>query len=139
MKIKIDETTKDHKDILFDVLKDKNVKTFSVSFDGGGDSGQIEDVDLDNKILDEVIEGASVSKGCVWDNETNKSVKKMSENATVREIIDTICYDVLEQTCGGWEINEGSYGTFTFDVSKRKVSLDFNERIIETNHTEYSF
>lgn len=139
MKIKLEEKLQDKKDILFDILKAKKIKNFTVSFDGGGDSGQIEDVSLEDKILDEVVEGVSVSDGYVWDVKSNKSVERLLNNATVRQVIDNICYDVLESHCDGWEINEGSYGTFNFDVSKRKVTLDFNERIIESEYTEYSF
>jgi hypothetical protein len=39
---------------------------------------------------------------------------------------------------GGWENNEGAHGTFEFDVANRTVSLEFNERFVDTttyNHT----
>ena len=39
----------------------------------------------------------------------------------------------------GWEINEGSYGTFSFDVLNRKISLEFNERVESVNTTEEIF
>lgn len=51
MKITPVETTVDLKDILFDLLAKEKVKKFSVTFDGSGDSGQIEDIDLEDNIL----------------------------------------------------------------------------------------
>jgi hypothetical protein len=48
---------------------------------------------------------------------------------SLKKLIESVCYDVLKSACDGWEINDGSYGEFTFDVEKRKVTLDFNERI----------
>jgi hypothetical protein len=57
----------------------------------------------------------------------------------VRDILEQVCYDKLEASHGGWEINGGSYGTFNFDVLNRKVNLEFNERIEEVNSSEESF
>lgn len=135
--IKPADHIKDNKDLIFDLCEREGVDSFTVSFDGSGDSGQIEDIDLEKKLLDIRVEGAKIKEGSRWENGSPTIVWKNAEN--LEELISSICYEVLEATCGGWEINEGSYGEFTFDVKKRKVTLDFNERIVESRHTGYRF
>lgn len=125
----LDEKIVAHKDILFDILASRKVEKFQVSFDGNGDSGQVEDIDLEDYICDLKVDG--VSDDGVSDVE--------SEKITVRDLVENVCYDTLEHTWGGWEIDSGSYGTFTFDVKNRKVHLDFNERIEDVNNHEYEF
>lgn len=137
MKITPVETTVDLKDILFDLLAQEKINKFAVTFDGSGDSGQIEDVDLEDNILDKEVEGVRIPNG--WQYSTEGKTRIYDDAKTIRDIVDGICYDVLEQVAGGWEINSGSYGTFIFDVKKRKVSLDFNERIEDVNNSEYEF
>lgn len=137
MKITPVDTTVDLKDILFDLLAKEKVKKFAVTFDGSGDSGQIEDVDLEDNILQKEVEGVRIPNG--WQYSTEGKTRIYDDAKTIHDIVDGICYDVLEQVSSGWEINSGSYGTFTFDVKKRKVSLDFNERIEDVRTTEYEF
>lgn len=144
-KLKADETVKSNLDIVFDLLGGVGVESFIVTFDGGGDDGQVEEAsDFKPKksekkalaLVGESVQGARVSNGIRWHpNGTKETMWK--EDPTLNEMIEAICYDTLENVQGGWEINEGSYGTFHFDVKKRKMSLDFNERIIESNLSQY--
>lgn len=136
MKIKTDENTNDLKDILFDLLADE-VESFTVSFDGSGDSGQIEDISLDEKILKKKVDGVKVANGTMY---SVNGPETMWDNAeTIRDVVEGVCYQVLTDACSGWEINDGSYGEFNFDVKNRKVSLDFNERITDVRSSTYTF
>jgi hypothetical protein len=135
--IKTADYIQDNKDLIFDLCEREGVKSFTVSFDGSGDSGQIEGIELDKKILGLDVEGAKVSEGCTWTNGVRTPIWKDAKD--LEDLIESVCYDVLETACDGWEINEGSYGEFTFDIEKRKVHLDFNERIVESKHTGYRF
>jgi len=55
------------------------------------------------------------------------------QRSSLPQRIEILCYDYLSQTHGGWEINDGAYGTFEFDVPSRGISiLDFNERFIDS-------
>lgn len=148
-KIKLNENVRGNLDIVFDLLGGVGVESFIVPFDGGGDSGQVEEseefkpqrkkvLEAAQALLKEKVQGAKVSDGTRW-NPGGGTETIWKENPTLNEMIDAICYDTLENVAGGWEINEGSYGTFYFDVKKRKVNFDFNERIIESNLTEYTF
>ena len=55
------------------------------------------------------------------------------------EAIETLGYDCLEEDHGGWENNDGAYGEFTFDVAERTITLDYNERHMESDHSAHTF
>jgi len=142
------DRVKYHANLLFDTLAQTKVSSIEVSFEGCGDSGQIESVDytdtngkgIDEAYLDKVIvKGSAKTSYHQWDEKKKKMVLTEAKEGNVREIIEEICYDKLGASHGGWEINEGSYGTFHFDVSTRKVRLEYNERIEEVRTSEESF
>ena len=142
------DRVKYHANLLFDTLAQTKVSSIEVSFEGCGDSGQIEAVDytdangkgIDETYLDKVIvKGSAKTSYHKWDEKKKKMVLTEAKEGNVREIIEEICYDKLGASHGGWEINEGSYGTFYFDVSTRKVRLEYNERIEEVRTSEESF
>ena len=72
----------DHKDVVFDILAKHKIEKFEVEFDGSGDSGQIENIDLDDDLLD-------------------TEVVSREEDTTLRSLIETVCYEALEHVCGG--------------------------------------
>ena len=43
--------------------------------------------------------------------------------------IEDFCYNALEDSHGGWEINEGSQGRFVFDKKNKIITLEhtYNE------------
>lgn len=53
--------------------------------------------------------------------------------------IETLAYDFLGQTHGGWENSDGAYGDFTFDVAERTITLDYNERHMESDYSQHVF
>ena len=142
------DRVKYHSNLLFDTLAQTKVSTIEVDFEGCGDSGQIEAVDytdskgkgIDEAYLDKVIvKGSAKTSYHKWDEKKKEMVLTEAREGNIREIIEEICYDKLGASHGGWEINEGSYGTFYFDVSTRKVRLEYNERIEEVRTSEESF
>jgi hypothetical protein len=142
------DRVKYHANLLFDTLAQTKVSSIEVSFEGCGDSGQIESVDytdangkgIDEAYLDKVIvKGSEKTSYHQWDEKKKQMVLTEAREGNVREIIEEICYDKLGASHGGWELNEGSYGTFHFDVSTRKVRLEYNERIEEVRSSEESF
>ena len=61
------------------------------------------------------------------------------QTQTVHEAIETLVYDFLRQTHSGWEINDGAYGEFTFDVAERTIKLDYNERYTSSENYSHEF
>ena len=146
--LKKKDKVKYHSNLLFDTLAQTKVSFIEVAFEGCGDSGQIESVDYtdaNGKGIDEAYLNKTIVKGSEktsyhkWDEKKKMLVKTEPREGNVREIVEEICYDKLGASHGGWEINEGSYGTFYFDVSTRKVRLEYNERIEEVRTSEESF
>lgn len=132
-------------DIIYDLLGGIGVESFIVTFDGGGDDGQVEapsefkpakSAKEAESLLNEVVKGSRVSDGKRYTPSGMEHIWK--DDPTLERLIDGLCYDVLETVAGGWEINEGSHGTFLFNVKKRKMTLDFNERVIEDRNFEFS-
>ena len=143
--IKKAEAVKANSKLLFDTLQETRVASIEVNFDGCGDSGQINHIVYEDHRGKEVSEPKLVVKGSFtdkhhdWDDKQKKFVEVGGGEGKVRDIVEQVCYDKLEASHGGWEINEGSYGTFVFDVLNRKVNLEFNERIEEVRSSEESF
>ena len=143
--IKKAEQVKANAKLLFDTLAETKVSSIEVTFDGCGDSGQINDItykDHRDKELPApklLVKGSVTSEYHEWNDKKKEFVMVGGGEASVHKIVEQICYDKLAASHGGWEINGGSYGTFHFDVLNRKVNLEFNERIEEVNSSEESF
>jgi len=125
----------ENKQILFDTLAKHGIAAVIVQFDGCGDSGQVEDIEVQGAdrpadLPSGMIEIADVSWGDL--NIRRKTI-------CVREAIECLVYDFLRATHCGWENNDGAYGTFTFDVGKRTILLEFNERHMESDYSEHEF
>lgn len=122
-----------NKAALFDALAAAGITTVVITFDGAGDSGQVESIetrrgdadvnlpDVQITVLDPKYDGSSIAE----------------TKLPVREAIEALAYDCLEETHGGWENNEGAFGEFTFDVAERTIALDYNERILESEHSHH--
>jgi len=122
--------------ILIRELRAAGTKTVDVDFDGYGDSGGVGSI-IYRPVLDGKKEvGDTPHEAPDWSEGT---YKKIVRNYTFDELVEEVCYGILEEQHGGWEINEGSYGTFEIDVAKDSVALHFNERIasVESYEEEY--
>ena len=124
-----------NKNTLFDALAAAGITSVLVHFDGCGDSGQIEDIDAvagdQPRDLPAVeLEIAHVHWGHPQIDRTT---------CAIRDAIERLAYDFLEQTHGGWENNEGAYGEFTFNVADRTITLEYNERFESSEYTQHIF
>lgn len=56
----------------------------------------------------------------------------------VPAIVEDYCADLLSINFGGWEINEGSWGEFTFDLENKVIELNHTMREeVEHNDTKF--
>ena len=130
-----DELQPRNKGALFDALAAAGVTLVVVTFDGYGDSGQIENIEV--KAGDTVVDmpvGEIEMASAVWGQ-----VEPDRSSVSIRNAVEQIAYDFLGQTHCGWENNDGAYGDFTFDVTARTVTLDYNERYTESDYTQHIF
>lgn len=110
---------------LFALLASAGITLVTVTFDGCGDSGQIEDIasfrgDEPADLPAGTIELLALSY------DTGQPV---ANTLSVSEAIEEIAYDLLGQKHCGWENNDGAYGEFNFHVAEGRIELDYNERI----------
>lgn len=124
-----------NKVVLFDALSAAGITTVVVYFDGYGDSGQIEEIEV--KIGDEPSELPNERIEILDPVWGSPGIERQTH--TICEAIEAMAYAFLRQTHEGWENNDGGFGDFTFDIDERSISLDYNERYTETNSYSHEF
>jgi hypothetical protein len=124
-----------NKAALFEALASAGITTVVVQFDGYGDSGQIESIEgrNDKKSVDLPDTQVELAQARWGQSEVERSA------LPIREAIEQLAYDFLEETHAGWENNEGAYGEFIFDVVARAITLDYNERITDSDYSQHVF
>ena len=124
-----------NKGALFDALAAAAITIVVVTFDGYGDSGQIENIEA--KAGDEIVplpSGTIEIARPAWGSDEIER-----HNLSIHDAIETLTYGFLGQTHGGWENNDGAYGDFTFDVADRSITLECNERRMESDYSQHMF
>jgi hypothetical protein len=124
-----------NKTVVFDALADANITSVSAEFDGEGDSGGIESVlacNGDTRI--ELPAGSVPFQQAQFSADAPVMVQQ-----TLHEAIESLCYDCLGQHHGGWENDDGAYGTFTFIVAARTIELEFNGRFTDVATSTHAF
>jgi hypothetical protein len=124
-----------NKPIVFDALAAAGLTRVMVEFDGIGDSGQIDEI---TAYAGDAIAELPLPSLTLHQAVQNKGDPRTTK-VSLREAVETLCYDYLSQTHGGWQDNDGAYGKFEFDVGERSIHLDFNERFTDTNHHSHDF
>jgi hypothetical protein len=130
-----DELRAVNKTAVFDALAAAGITIVVVAFDGCGDSGQIENVEA--KADDEIValpSGQVQIASAVWDQAEPERTA-----VTVHDAIERLVLDFLGMTHDGWENSDGAYGDFTFDVAERTITLDYNERYIQSEYSQHVF
>jgi hypothetical protein len=125
-----------NKQALFDGLLHAGIAYVTVTFDGSGDSGQIEDIDARNP-ADETVPmppAQIVLAGIDW-----QSKEAVERRLSLEQAIEEMVYDFLSDTHGGWENNDGADGEFCFDARARTIHLDFNERFTSSELYTHDF
>lgn len=124
-----------NKAALFDALAAANITSVVVTFDGCGDSGQIESIDA--RVGDILAELPAIDVEIAtpaWDGSGTEH-----RALPLAQAIEELAYDFLRDTHHGWEINEGAFGEFTFDVAERSIQLDYNERVESSEYHGHSW
>ena len=124
-----------NKKALFDALAATKITQVMVTFDGFGDSGQVEDISALSGGKTVALPKIEITiASVIW------GVDEITESTmSVEEAVEQLAYDFLSETHGGWENNDGAYGEFTFDVAEGTITLDYNERYTATKSYEHTF
>lgn len=93
----------------YEELKTAGITTVVVEYGGHGDEG--------------------------WINEITATPNEIDLSDALYEQIQQAAYDALEDNYAGWEINEGSDGTITLDVTDRKATIHHGT-VVESHQWE---
>ena len=132
MRKKLGQTNKAR---IFAALAAADIDLVLVTFDGEGDSGQIEDIVASRQ--EQLVALPDVKIGLLqafWGKP-----KPEASKATLRDAIEALCYDFLEEDNGGWENDGGAFGEFRLNVSACTVELEFNSRFTDISTSNHSY
>lgn len=124
-----------NKAALLNALALAGVTRVVVSFDGYGDSGQIENVEAQAGHDVVTMPGAAIEIAeAVWDQ-----TEPTRSSISIAAAVESLAYDVLEKTHCGWGNNDGAYGDVIFDVEEGVITLDYNERYAASENYTHTF
>lgn len=124
-----------NKTALFDALAVAGIISVTAEFDGEGDSGQIESVVACTGDAHVPLPATQVR----LQHSSRQYDRVATTTSPLPEAIETLCYSYLEQEHGGWENNDGAFGTFEFDVARRTIRLEFNGRFTDVATHNHDF
>jgi hypothetical protein len=125
-----------NKEALFDGLRLVSIGHILVTFDGSGDSGQIESIEARNDADQSVtLPSAQITfVGIDW-----QSGAPTDRRLTLEGAVEELVYDLLSNTYSGWQDNDGAYGEFCIDARARTIHLEFNERFTSSELFTHDF
>jgi hypothetical protein len=124
-----------NKGALLSALALAGITRVVVSFDGYGDSGQIENVEVQVGADQVSMPTAAIDIAeAVWDQAEPKR-----SSVSIAEAVESLAYDVLEKTHCAWENNDGAYGNVIFDTEEETITLDYNERYTASENYTHTF
>ena len=113
--------------MLCDPLTRLGVTAVTWSYDGSGDSGDIENMSFTTATAS--LSEKDFQKLC---KQLTPAERKVLDKADLRNA----AWPFLPR---GFEINDGSFGEVTLDTATRRVRVENNERYTETNYSEQEY
>lgn len=138
----MNDTTKEQIRIALEAMRTAGITTVRVTFDGCGDSGQIDEIEYVPK---ESVPSTPLVKWTkevrYWDAPDYAETKYRQDEmeSSLDDLLEDIVYQLLEDEHDGWEINEGAFGCFTFTPADNSVAFDYNQRFEESELTEHRY
>ena len=122
-----------NKSVLLHALADAGITSVEMQYDGMGDNGCLEKpeyTDTDGNpgdIPDMSITLQALKYGA-------PDIEQVT--SPMDDAVENLAYDALAVNHPGWEINDGSFGTFRIDVEEERMTLICNVRTSEYCETE---
>lgn len=119
-------------------LEKEKVEKVAVTYDGSGDSGQVEQITYygpDDSELEEPVGKLEILRGKSTFSDGKWTETVVPEEVSLSKAIEGIAYSFLEIHSPGWENNEGAYGDLEILVKKRKATLTHNYRFTDTRES----
>jgi hypothetical protein len=136
-----------------------DLRVIEISYNGSGDSGQVEDITFnptwrlaveakveidDEEMPDELCFGRT-HQGGHWDLERTEWIAdKPDANIKLMALLDDFAWDLAYGQNPGFEINEGGFGEIVISGDSDnpediQIELAHHERVESTNDYDYSF
>ena len=132
-----------NKNNILAALRTAGVKECIIRYSGSGDSGNVDEPDFGAgvKVEDVKIEQTNVTMGYDSIGGGLRRTQKAHEPRSMglREAIENLCYSKLEESHGGWEIDEGSQGSFVIDVEAGTIEWHHETNIVEIETSGETF
>ncbi|MCW2249319.1 hypothetical protein M2352_004979 [Azospirillum fermentarium] len=123
------------KDAVLAALAAAGLSIVTVTFDGYGDSGQIEAIHAQAGGAEVPLpEGEAEIATPLWDGSALER-----RPLPLGEAVEALTYDLLTATHDGWEDGDGAFGVLVLDVAGRAVRLEYNERYTASDYYEHDF
>lgn len=130
-----------NRDALMETLTRLGVERVSIAYEGGGDSGDVETVDIEPAACEAVLDTEQV---CLWhvlrthaDGQTTATLTQ-GEPTSVIEALKTFAFDWLEFTHPGWEINDGCSGSIVMVMEEQRCELGHHQYYTESELHEHA-
>jgi hypothetical protein len=111
-------------------LADQGVTGIKVHYDGGGDSGAIENIVYTDK---EDAEFSDIDYVSSWDQNMNLATINSSAYATIENFAQETILDQIED----WWNNDGGFGDLLIKVPSGEYIVNNNVRIMEIEEFEH--
>ena len=135
--------TPEDKQKLLTQLKLLGIKEIHVNFEGGGDDGDIQDMDVVPEMdLEAITADYAWSVQQTYNQETREwKSKVVRESSTLSELLKDLTYAALEETQMDWVNNEGGQGSLIIDFSETPptITLDLEINVTTTEPYSYSY
>ena len=105
-------------------LRRRGISLVEITYDGEGDSGQIEDI----CVLHATNQRASLDPPITIALYAHKPAIPYD---SLREALDAFAWILLQEYHLGYENNDGGYGTIVIDASNNSTTIDHNERVAD--------
>lgn len=124
-------------------LKLLGAKEVTVRFQGGGDSGEIEGIEIFNgerciNVDDEKLDWPTSSS--VFNKETNEfDVETSEKHLSLESVLMNMTEEWLNHTGHDWYNNDGGQGALTIDFTQSppKIELEVGVNYVEVNQYNY--
>ena len=123
--------------LLIQKLKECGIKEVVVSFDGSGDSGQIEEVSFGSMDQpDAFVEWLEIDSTWVEGSWVEKTEVKSID---IHSALESFCYEALEEAGIDWYNNDGGYGELRINLDPIEVHLEVSTRYTQTETSSFGF
>lgn len=128
-----DEYIKPYVKTMLQMIRDGGGKEIRISFDGSGDSGSVDSVEIyaGNDRLNMMFSVDYPETSSSWSKEGGWVKTHEIKRMPVKEALESFCYTMLEQTGIDWYNNEGGFGELYITLDPCEIQLEVNERYTE--------